>query len=289
MKTFHFLTGLPRSGSTLLSSILSQNPALYASPNSVLLELLFNVREHMRHSEQVQAFQQPSQERDVLLSIMEGMYRFTDRPHIIDKSRSWSHPHNIQMLTEILEEPPRMIATVRDLPAILTSFIALIERHPAHISYIDRALIDQQRLCDTRNRAEYLFSQGGTVYESWYTLKQCFDEGFGEVIHVVEYEDLITHPQETLERVYAFLGVPAYEHNFSAIENPVPENDAVYNIPHLHAIRPTLEKTSCDPKEVLGTALYAQYAAVPHFWRTGAQAPSLKTNPFTIRHGTDAG
>lgn len=28
--TYHFISGLPRTGSTLLSAILSQNPAVYA-------------------------------------------------------------------------------------------------------------------------------------------------------------------------------------------------------------------------------------------------------------------
>jgi len=33
-KTFHFISGLPRSGSTLLSAILRQNPRFYAGMTS---------------------------------------------------------------------------------------------------------------------------------------------------------------------------------------------------------------------------------------------------------------
>jgi hypothetical protein len=36
-KKFFFMAGLPRSGGTLLSSILSQNPDVYVSPQSTLL------------------------------------------------------------------------------------------------------------------------------------------------------------------------------------------------------------------------------------------------------------
>jgi len=40
MKTLFFLSGLPRSGSTLLGSILSQHPELQATPTSPLADLL---------------------------------------------------------------------------------------------------------------------------------------------------------------------------------------------------------------------------------------------------------
>ena len=41
MKNYYFISGLPRSGSTLLSTILSQNPDFYAdisSPLSMITE-----------------------------------------------------------------------------------------------------------------------------------------------------------------------------------------------------------------------------------------------------------
>ena len=40
MKTYHFLAGLPRSGSTVLASILNQNPEVYVTPTSPMLDLL---------------------------------------------------------------------------------------------------------------------------------------------------------------------------------------------------------------------------------------------------------
>ena len=40
MKNLLFLSGLPRSGSTLLGSILSQHPEIYVTPTSPLSDLL---------------------------------------------------------------------------------------------------------------------------------------------------------------------------------------------------------------------------------------------------------
>ena len=39
-KTFYFMTGLPRSGSTLLSSILNQNPKFYSGPSSPVVSTI---------------------------------------------------------------------------------------------------------------------------------------------------------------------------------------------------------------------------------------------------------
>jgi hypothetical protein len=40
MQKLYFLVGLPRSGSTLLASLLNQHPDVFASPTSPLMDLL---------------------------------------------------------------------------------------------------------------------------------------------------------------------------------------------------------------------------------------------------------
>lgn len=286
MKRFSFLCGLPRSGSTVLSSILAQNPSIYTSPNSALVEVLVNVRHHLRITEQAQAFMQPTQERDVLLNIMEGMYAFTARPYIIDKSRAWPHPENIKLLVELLSYEPKFIATVRDLPSIMASFMSLIERNPHSVSFIDLELQKQQKACTHENRCAWLFSPLGTIHESWYSLKMAFDAGLSHFFHIVEYDDLVEKPEETLRGIYSFLELPYFEHDLGSIVNKTPEDDLVYALPGMHEVRPQLRKTSKAPVSVLGRELMERYAVVPHFWRTSAKK-LLHTrdivNPFQLR------
>ena len=49
----YFIAGLPRSGSTLLTNILAQNPDCYTTPTSGIIDMLVNVRNHW---DQNQAF-----------------------------------------------------------------------------------------------------------------------------------------------------------------------------------------------------------------------------------------
>ena len=52
-KTYHFLAGLPRSGNTLLSAILNQNPDIYSTPLSPLPTFMWDFANSANNSEQV--------------------------------------------------------------------------------------------------------------------------------------------------------------------------------------------------------------------------------------------
>ena len=43
MKKFYFLSGYSRSGNTLLSSILNQNKNITVSPNSCVVEIMYDL------------------------------------------------------------------------------------------------------------------------------------------------------------------------------------------------------------------------------------------------------
>ena len=50
-KKYYFMAGLPRAGSTLLSSLLNQNPNLYSGPSSPVLGAMYTVHEHFLTNE----------------------------------------------------------------------------------------------------------------------------------------------------------------------------------------------------------------------------------------------
>lgn len=94
-KRIVFNSSLPRSGSTLLQNILAQNPRIYASPTSGLLELLFTSRSHFSRLPEFHAQDQEAMRRafrGYCRGAMLGFYEaLTDKPVCIDKNRSWLH------------------------------------------------------------------------------------------------------------------------------------------------------------------------------------------------------
>ena len=84
------MSGLPRSGSTLLTALLNQNPEIHASTNSPLLDTIHYTQEYLLHnSEQYKATPNPEGAHKVLSSIPDNYYFHTSQNIIIDKSRGW--------------------------------------------------------------------------------------------------------------------------------------------------------------------------------------------------------
>jgi sulfotransferase len=124
MKQFVALSGLPRTGSTLLSSILSQNPEIHAEGNSAVCQLMWDMQQSVLNSEQIKA-----SNKDVLDALVKPIphtyYSDVKKPIVVDKCRSWALPANMQMLNQYFDKTPKVIVLVRPLVEIVASFMAL--------------------------------------------------------------------------------------------------------------------------------------------------------------------
>jgi sulfotransferase len=77
--------------------------------------------------------------------------------------------------------------------------------------------------------------------------------GQDDKILFVKYEDLCLHPEKEMKRVYDYLEIPHFEHDFDNIKQITKEDDEVYGLTSdLHTIRPTLSLPQPDYKQILG-------------------------------------
>jgi hypothetical protein len=83
-------------------------------------------------------------------------------------------------------------------------------------------------------------------------LIEVHQRGWAKKILFVRFEDLTSQPATVLPRVYQYLGVPAFAHDFEKVAQVTSEDDAVFGIPGLHDIRPKVEPLGYDYIEVLG-------------------------------------
>jgi hypothetical protein len=66
-----------------------------------------------------------------------------------------------------------------------------------------------------------------------------------------------------MNKIYNFLELPSYEHDFNNIKKLEIDNDEATGLPaNLHEIRPQLEKISQDPKEVLSKYIMDKYSNI---------------------------
>ena len=130
MKNIYFLAGLPRSGSTVLAAILNQHPSVHATSTSGLLDILVGTLNAWNTSLTVQA-QTTDQEKSneeiqrILRTICEEKYATIDKPIILDKARGWSSSINMPTMAHVLGHKPKIIATVRNIPDCVASFVRI--------------------------------------------------------------------------------------------------------------------------------------------------------------------
>jgi sulfotransferase len=83
-------------------------------------------------------------------------------------------------------------------------------------------------------------------------LSEIFHQGWDKKMLILRYEDLTSQPDETMQKIYQYLELPHFKHNFLSIEQVTQEDDSVYDYAGLHNIRSKLEPVPNDYLEILG-------------------------------------
>jgi len=254
-KKFYFMSGLPRSGSTVLSSILNQNPRFYSGPSSPVLGAMFAVEQNFMGNELYHGYPKPNQVKEIIGSVPHHFYSDVQKPVVIDKNRAWTA--RIPYIQGYIGQQAKVICPVRDIDEILTSMIMMIRRNPyregqERINFIDEQLVKLNIPLSDDNRCEYIAGPQGILGQSLSAIVEGFEQGFGDHIHFVEYKDLVNNPEETLSKLYEFLGEEPYEHTFDNLQNQNREKDLeTYGLSDMHQVHSKLQSTGIDPSEIL--------------------------------------
>ncbi|MEO7108131.1 MAG: sulfotransferase [Rhodoferax sp.] len=254
-KRYYFMAGLPRSGSTLLSSLLNQNQLIHAGPSSPVFSTMHVVENHFRTDPFFKGFPKVAQGNAIIKNLIEQFYADCDRPIIVDKNRAW--PANIRFIEGYIGQRAKVICTVRDISEVIASFIAMIHRHPykegdGRLNIIDEQLVRNGILLTDDNRCDFIAGPQGILGQSISAIQEAISLGLSDRLHFVEYKSLMAQPQKTMDAIYAFLGEESFSHDFENIENKYRENDLeIYGLEDMHEVRQKLGTASIDPKKVL--------------------------------------
>lgn len=261
---FYFMAGLPRAGSTLLKSIINQNPNIYTQPVTPVMELMYHNEQYFLTSEQYIGYPNPEGAYKLISNIIENYYFKVEKPIIIDHNRAWSN--NIERLKTYITPNPKIICPVRDISEILTSFITMIHRNSDEVSFIDQTLIDKGFTVDDDNRCQYLMSDEGIVEQALWAQSQAFIRNETDHLLMVEYDDIVNTPQETMDRIYNFLEIDGYKHDFNNVKNNHRESEKQWNLKDMHHVRNKVQKISKKPEDVLSPFILNKYSKL-EYWK----------------------
>jgi len=269
--TYFFMGGLSRSGSTLLSAILQQNPNIYVSENSPICDLTYKLNLLFDQNPQYNASPNEQGRINVLKSLIENYYYDVKNPIIIDKFRSWGTPYNVSMIESLYTENVKIICPVRNVLEILTSFITLLENNKNNISFVDK-IIKDQGLCDSEKnlndiRCDVLMNMDGGIEHQLYAIRESLSSKNKNFFHLVEYNDLIFNTKIEIEKIYDFLGIDKFTHTYDCIDYKTSSRDTEYfGVPDLHKVRQKISKTSKDPQRILSKNTIKKYSN-KEFWK----------------------
>ncbi|MGC2777569.1 MAG: sulfotransferase, partial [Bradyrhizobium sp.] len=113
----HFISGLPRAGSTLLSAILRQNPRFRAGMTGPVGSLVDAMLRSMSMSNETSIFITDAQRKALLEGIFSSYYADVPKGDVVfDTNRNWCT--RLPLLTELFPRA-KVICCVRDVPWIL--------------------------------------------------------------------------------------------------------------------------------------------------------------------------
>jgi sulfotransferase len=261
-KTYHFMAGLPRSGSTVLAALLNQHPDIYSSPQTDLLSMLYELDQKIPNYESYKAGLMHPGYKSVMANIANNFYGHIQKPIVIDKNRGWGTPYNFNNLSQYLNINGKVILTLRPILEVLASFIKAAEKTEATLGstpYLkDELWVSHYR--EKRDaQVDSLMQNNGEIDRAIFSIFNLLKTR-GDKIFVVWFDDILEKPQETLNGIYNFLEVDSFENDFKSVQ-PIDLHDDVagYGVVDLHSVSKVLKKPDTSVTDYLSNYAISKY------------------------------
>ncbi|MCI4626803.1 MAG: sulfotransferase [Candidatus Magnetoovum sp. WYHC-5] len=270
-KRFHFISGLPRSGSTLLGAILLQNPRFLGGMTSPVGSLFQGMLAQFSAGSEFAPVVDEVKRKRLLRGIFELYYAECDVDVVFDTNRLWSS--KLPAITQLFPDA-KVICTVRDIVWVMDS----LERLYRNNAFENTRLFDANSRSTVYTRLEALSQPNGLVGFAYTALKEAFYSEQAERLLIVEYEYLAQSPHMVMPLIYQFIGEPYYEHDFSNVQYDAPAFDAQLGVKGLHRIETEVQYK--PRRSVLPPDLVQKYSDMS-FWRdlAGSRAHLITAQP----------
>jgi len=154
--------------------------------------------------------------------------------------KNWNHkviidrgpvctPGNLRIMQKHFKQPIRCVVLVRDVLDVLASYIKWFETEPT--GFLNQfATLDEKLI--------QIMHKNGAVAKELMSIQYLFHHP--ELAVFIKYDDLVMNPEKELRKVYTFLNLPYYQHQFTnlnqIIVNGLQYNDSIVG-KNMHTIR----------------------------------------------------
>lgn len=198
---FSFGTGLPRSGMSLLTAILAQNPRFASQTMGPTFDVLVGLARAVEDGGLLPSDLNDGQKFALLRGGVDAVYH--DRGFetlVFDVHRDW-----LDQMDRLVRLYPlcRFVVTVRNPAAIVNSYA------------LDAGLSEEK---DLLRLADTLLATDGDVGRQIAALREALSGRHAERVFVLDYDRLVDDPEEAMDVLYDFLREREFRHDFEAVE-----------------------------------------------------------------------
>jgi sulfotransferase len=200
-------------------------------------------------------------------SILPSYYSKINKPVVFDREKNWSNSGNLEMIKRYINPNPKIVVTVRPVLDILASLVKIYGETPRlHEEMTRDGWWFKENLTYEDNVCDYLMRPWGNLDSAFYNLNSLNLPENKDIFHVVEYDDLMSKPEDVMKSLYTFIGLDQYNHDYSNIfKEYVDHDDRLGFSNKMHEVRPKLSRTSPPAKEVLSDYVINKYSNLEHW------------------------
>lgn len=246
------LSGLPRSGSTLLGNVLNQHPDITACMDSDLANIIFNISEHADSISKETQF--TINQNEILytdfmrVGIQSWVNNLCNTKFYLDKDRSWALDYTL--LFKLIPDA-KVIFLIRDLRGVISSFEKVQSGKRIIPPDVDLRPKERNEYHNVDLMIERVdnFLDGDMIYNPLFSLKELLDceRKYSKNFKFVRYEDFMENPKEFISSIYDFIGARPFDNDLNNIKQ-VKYHDACFTPYGIHTIKPKLvpNKVDCE-------------------------------------------
>lgn len=264
-RQFAFLTGLPRSGSLLLATLLNQNEKICASGESALLESTSMLRNSLMNSAQAKFGLKPHWLQQTLWTYPHYFYQHVEDniDIIVDRNPTWSTPENYELANKFAIAP-RFIVLYRPILDVLTSFVDVAQKNKDF--YLNKALdssdfYPKHYLERNDALAEYLMTRIDLLPENILGLEYAKKKQNDGLFCFITYDDLVSDTQNQMDKVFDFLKTESIKLELDNLGDLFRYKDSIYlGVSGFNRVRPTISKHVRHPEDYFSDYILEKYS-----------------------------
>ena len=231
-RQYVLLSGLPRTGATVLSNIFAQNPEVHFGGHSALPSLLHGINHtvEVTANENLVMLDRYDGFKEKAMQMMLDLYHGdVQSPVIIDKGRTWACEANRGYADLALGSNTKYIILVRPIDEIVQSFASLRVKNGWE-GNIFRDLLNP-------NDDPILWPLNGVIHSAFCDFPNTL---------FISYDDIIYDTHSVVKRIERFVGLKSFNYRYNDIQETVSHNDAFIDLEGLHEVRPTISRRRHD-------------------------------------------